>query len=180
MQIEVASIELSNSNPKAILKTWHQTKAGFTFKSTKKLDDKARLSEVTGNIIYKDYVIENIVSKPIRGKGYVKFTNGAVLYEREQAKAYSSIFSEQLKWLIDSHFHKKEKLKEKGIKCLSLVFIDRVDNYIQPDGIIKKAFTEQYKKVYKEFYKKEPKLEEIEQCQGYYFAPNRKRRLHKQ
>ena len=129
----------------------------------------AQLWEVTGSGIYKDYVIEKI-AKPIRGRGYVKFRNGAVLYEGEQTKPLSAIFGEQLYWLIDSHFRKKQILQEKGIKCLSLVFIDRVDNYIQPDGIIKQAFIEQYKKAYKEYYKKEPTLEQIEQCQGSYFA----------
>ena len=120
-------------------------------------------------MIYKDYVIEKI-AKPIRDKAYVKFTNGVVLYEGEQDKAYADICSEQLYWLIDTHFRKKEKLREKGIKCLSLVFIDRVDKYIQPDGIIKKEFIEQYKEVYKEKYEREPTLEQIERSQGYYFA----------
>ena len=169
MKIELITIEVGKGEPKAILKAWHQTAAGFKFKNTKKLEKDAYLQEVTDNIIYKDYVIEQI-AKPIRGNGFVKFKNGATIYEGEQAKDYSTIFKEQLYWLIDSHFRKKEKLKSKGIKCLSLTFIDRVDNYIKPDGIIKTAFIEQFKKVYQEFYKKDPTKEFIEQSQGYYFA----------
>ena len=169
MKIELAKIDLGKGEPKAILKAWHQTASGFKFKNTKKLEKNTELYETTGNIIYKDYIIEQI-AKPIRGKGFVKFKNGATIYEGEQAKDYSSIFSEQLYWLIDSHFRKKEEMKKKGVKCLSLTFIDRVDNYIQPDGIIKKAFIEQYKKVHKEFYKKEATNEQIDKCQGYYFA----------
>lgn len=170
MKIELASIEIKkNEKPKAIIKAWHLTSTGFKFKNTKKLSDNAELQEVTNNIIYKDYIIEQI-AKPIRGKGFVKFKNGAVIYESEQAKDYSTIFNEQLYWLIDTHFRKKEMLNKKGIKCLSLTFIDRVDNYIKPDGIIRKAFVEQYKKVYNNFYGKEPPLEHIEQSQGYYFA----------
>lgn len=169
MKIELAAIEVGKGEPKAVIKAWHQTVTGFKFKNTKRLEKDAYLQEATGNIIYKDYVIEQI-AKPIRGKGFVKFKNGAIVYEGEQAKDCSAIFSEQLYWLIDSHFRKKEKLKEKGIKCLSLTFIDRVDNYIKPDGIIKTAFIEQFKKVYQEFYKKEPTTELIEKSQGYYFA----------
>lgn len=169
MKIELSRIDLGKGEPKAILKAWHQTASGFKFKNTKKLEKNSELYATTGNIIYKDYVIEQI-AKPIRGKGFVKFKNGATIYEGEQAKDYSSIFNEQLYWLIDSHFRKKEELKKNNIKCLSLTFIDRVDNYIQSDGVIKKAFIEQYKKVHKEFYGKEASNEQITKCQGYYFA----------
>ena len=169
MKIELSKIELGKGEPKAVLKAWRQTVKGFKFKNTKKLDKNADLQEATGNVIYKDYIIEQIAT-PIRGKAFVKFKNGAVIYEGEQAKDYSAIFSEQLYWLIDSHFRKKKELKKTGIKCLSLTFIDRVDNYIQPNGIIKKAFVEQFKKVHKEFYNKEAAAEQIEQSQGYYFA----------
>jgi len=131
MKIELSKIELGKSEPKAVLKAWRQTATAFKFKNTKKLDKNADLQDATANVIYKDYIIEQI-AKPIRGKAFVKFKNGAVIYEGEQAKGYSVIFSEQLYWLIDSHFRKKEELKKSSIKCLSLTFIDRVDNYIHP------------------------------------------------
>lgn len=169
MKIELDRIELGKGEPKAVLKVWHQTARGFKFKSTKKLEKNANLQEATGNITYKDYDIEQI-ARPIRGRGFVKFKNGVIIYEGEQAKDFSSIFGEQLYWLIDSHFRKKEKLKPSGIKCLSLTFIDKVDNYMQPNGIIKKAFVEQYKKAHKDFYGKEAEDTKIEQVQGYYFA----------
>lgn len=169
MKIELFKIEVGKGEPKAVLKVWRQTTSGFKFTNTKKLEMNADLQEVTGNIIYKGYVLEQI-ARPIRGKGFVKFKNGAVIYEGEQAKDRSAIFGEQLYWLIDSHFRKKEELKKIGIKCLSLIFIDRVDNYIQPDGIIKKAFIEQYKKAHKAFYDRDADASQIEQSQGYYFA----------
>ncbi|MDD3171499.1 MAG: DEAD/DEAH box helicase family protein [Bacilli bacterium] len=169
MKIELEKIELGKGDPKAVIKAWHQTTSGFKFKRTKKLDKYADLYEVSGNIIYKGYIIEQI-SRPIRGQGFVKFENGAIIYEGEQAKDFSTIFGEQLYWLIDTHFIKKEKLKLLGIKCLSLVFIDKVDNYIQPNGIIKKAFEEQYKKAHLKYYHKDADNSIIEQIQGYYFA----------
>lgn len=169
MKVELFKIEVGKGEPKAVLKAWHQTTGGFKFKNTKKLDKNANLQEVSGNIIYKGYILEQI-AKPIRGKGFVKFKNGALIYEGEQAKDLSTIFGTQLYWLIDSHFRKKEELKKIGIKCLSLTFIDRVDNYIQPDGIIKKAFIEQYKKAHKNFYGREADNSQIDQSQGYYFA----------
>ena len=169
MKIEVSKIELGDGDPKVILKAWHLTASGFNFKNTKKLKKGDRLDEVTGNVIYKDFVVDRIV-RPIRGKGFVEFENKAIVYEGDQAKDYSAIFGEQLYWLIDTHFRKKARLNEIGIKCLSLIFIDRVDNYIQDEGIIKKAFVEQYKKVFKEFFNKEASEKEIAEAQGYYFA----------
>ncbi|MBN1602311.1 MAG: DEAD/DEAH box helicase family protein [Chitinispirillaceae bacterium] len=169
MKIELARIETGKGEPKAVIKAWHQTATGFKFKSTKKLDKNADLQEATGNSTYMGYVIEQI-TRPVRGKGFVKFKNEAVIYEGDHAKDFSVLFGEQLYWLIDTHFRKKEILKKSGIKCLSLTFIDKVDNYIQPDGIIKKAFAEQYKRVHKDVYGTDTSDAAIEQIQGYYFA----------
>jgi type III restriction enzyme len=169
MKIELNKIDLGKGDPKAILRLWHQVSDGFKFKNTKKLEKNSDLYSITNNIIYKDYTIDQI-AKPIRGKAFVKFTNGVIIYEGEQSKDYKSIFNEQLYWLIDSHFIKKERLEKIGIKCLSLIFIDRVDNYIKSDGIIRKAFESQFKKYYKEKFKKEPTKKQIDDIQGYYFA----------
>jgi len=169
MKIELSKVETGKGEPKAILKLWHSQTEGFKFKNTKKLEKDINLQSVTNNVIYKDYTIEQI-AKPIRGKAFLKFKNGVSIFEGEQAKDLSVIFPEQLYWFIDSHFRKKEKLKKLGIKCLSLTFIDKVDNYINPKGIIKKAFESQYKKVHLEFYGTEPSKQQIIDVQGYYFA----------
>ncbi len=169
MKIELTKIELGKGAPKAVLKLWHQTASGFKFKNSKKLGKNDSLYDASGNVIYKDFIIEQI-ARPIRSKGFVKFKNGAIVYEGEQSKDYSEIFGEQLYWLIDTHFRKREELKKSGIKCLSLIFIDRVSNYIEKDGVIKKTFEKQYRKVYKEHFETEPDNARIENSQGYYFA----------
>lgn len=173
MKIELSRIEYGKGTPKAILKAWHNTASGFRFTTTSKIEEQNDLEKITNNIIYKNYIIERI-AKPIRERGYVKFTNGAIIYEGEQAKDAASIFSEQLYWLIDTHFLKKKKLQNLGIKCLSLIFIDKVDNYIKSDGIIKKSFHEQYKKVYLKHFNKEAADDQIINTQGSYFAKTAK------
>jgi type III restriction enzyme len=174
MKIELESIVLDKkSNPLVVLRAWTQTSSGFKFKSTKKLGVKSDLFIETNNVIYKGYEIERI-EQPLRGKGYVRFTNGAMVYEGDKDFDYKSIFNEQLYWLIDTHFRKRARLQKQGIKCLSLVFIDRVNNYVQPEGVIKLAFEEQFKKVYFEQFKKEPTTDLITKCQGSYFAKNGK------
>ena len=77
----------------------------------------------------------------------------------------------QLEWLIIRHFTKKQKLKEQGIKCLSLIFIDKVANYVSDDPTIKNLFIEKYKALYPEFHdNQEPTAEHIDAIQGFYFA----------
>ncbi|BBM89270.1 hypothetical protein COTS27_00966 [Spirochaetota bacterium] len=170
MKLELVAVDVrESSSPQAIIKAWHNTPQGFVFKKTRKLSPNAHLEHLTQSQSYKGYVIERI-HKPIRDRAYVQFSNGIKIYEGDQAKDYTSIFSTQLYWLIDTHFRKRKRLKKRGIKCLSLIFIDRVNNYIGDHSIIKKSFITQYKKVFKKHYNRIPTAKEIDEIQGYYFA----------
>ncbi|MDP1970404.1 MAG: hypothetical protein Q8K42_05620, partial [Methylobacter sp.] len=82
----------------------------------------------------------------------------------------SGIFRQQLYWLIDSHFNKQQKLSPRGIKCLALIFIDKVDNYIGAEPLIKQLFAEEYQRVHQERTGKQASPEQITAVQGYYFA----------
>jgi type III restriction enzyme len=178
LKIEVVGIKTfkDGKEPQIKLKAWKysETKKQYELKDTQWLSVGDRLEEKTKNVSYRTYNIKRIY-KPLREKYFkVEFSNGVELVEKEQAKDYKGIFSEQLYYLCDTHFRKKEKLKDKGIKCLSLIFIDRVDNYVKEDGIIKKLFREQYKRAYIDYYKKEPPADDMENVQGYYFASSGK------
>jgi type III restriction enzyme len=77
----------------------------------------------------------------------------------------------QIEWLIHRHFAKSQKLIEKNIKCLSLIFIDRVANYVGETPIIKNIFVQKYKAIFPEYHSgRIPTDEEIQATQGYYFA----------
>ncbi len=174
LKLELSRVQTQNGRePKAKLKAWRWSRSqeAFKFKETPWLSAGDSIIDVTGNVSYRDYQIDRIY-KDIRDQQFkVKFTNNIELVEKEQAKDSSGIFREQLYWLIDKHFRKKETLREKGIKCLSLIFIDRVDNYIKKDGLVRTLFEEQYKKVYREFNDgEEPTGELIHKIQGSYFA----------
>lgn len=174
LKLELSQVKTftNGKEPQVKFKAWiySKSKNQYELKETPWLSAGDNLEEKTNNISYRSYVIKRIY-KSLRDKNFkVEFSNGVELIEKEQSKDYSGIFTEQLYWLCDTHFRKKESLKKLGIKCLSLIFIDRVDNYVKDDGIIKKIFKEQYKKVYNQYYKKDPAQEEIEKVQGYYFA----------
>ena len=157
--------------PKAKLRLWYAKKDGsFSSRVSPLLKVGDNLEQRTGNVGYRGYVIHRIF-KPLRAHTYrCEFQNGAVVVEREKSGDLKGIFGEQLYWLIDSHFTKRDHLAPRGIKCLSLIFIDRVDNYTQPNGIIRSIFADKYRQVCQEKLNHSPTEEEIATVQGYYFA----------
>ena len=98
---------------------------------------------------YKGYVISEI--DPTRGT--VTFTNGEVIRAGDVVGDVSEndMRRIQIRETIISHFEKEEKLFNKGIKTLSLFFIDEVAKYRQYDengdevlGEYGKMFEEEY------------------------------------
>lgn len=80
---------------------------------------------------YKGYTVSEI--DPLRGT--VTFTNGEVISTGNIVGDVSEMDMRriQIRETILSHFEKEEKLFDKGIKCLSLFFIDEVAKYRQYD-----------------------------------------------
>ena len=78
----------------------------------------------------------------------LSFTNGVELSVGEDCGAdKDAIFQAQIQETIERHIQKQKKLKKKGIKVLSLFFIDRVDNYREEDGVIRRLFNEAFLKL---------------------------------
>ncbi len=184
LKIELARVDAkAGQDPKAKLNLWRKNGDGFKWKETNWLKVGANLEEASENISYRGFVIDRIYGGKLAadGKWHVKFSNGIEILEHERAADFAGLFRQQLQWLIRRHFQKKlglnecrEKVRpglpERGIKPLSLIFIDRVDNYIKDDGIIKTLFREEYASVYREFHGVDPTPDQITAVQGYYFA----------
>ena len=56
----------------------------------------------------------------------------------------SEIFRAQIRETIIEHLQRQDKLRDLGIKVLSLFFIDRVSNFTDEDGIIRRLFDEEF------------------------------------
>ncbi|MDO8532950.1 MAG: DEAD/DEAH box helicase family protein [Dehalococcoidia bacterium] len=126
------------------------------------LEGKANRSE------YADFTVDEI---SLAG-GFVRFSNGVELRKGEaQGADKEAIFEAQIRFTIQEHFQKQQRLKEAGIKVLSLFFIDRVDNYAQVDGVIRRLFY----KCFNELQEKYPYWKGIdpEKVQAAYFAQRR-------
>ena len=172
LKLELSETQNSKGEPKAKIKAWHQSKSGkIEFKDTKWLVKGNNLGVVTNNPSYLNYQITRINKSLRTGKWSVSFTNGTEIFEKQASGNIQSIWALQLEWLIIRHFTKKQKLQKQGIKCLSLIFIDKVANYISEAPIIKNLFVEKYKELYPEFHNNEkPTAEHIDAIQGFYFA----------
>ena len=154
------SIELSKQAPGAYLELEVKTKNGFSRKirKVKKGDDLYVLSN--NSTQYSDrYVITDINGL----NNTVEFANGLRLGVLE---AYGSVDEKlkrtiQIRETIRSHLQKEQELFAKGIKVLSLFFIDEVAKYRQYDennnvidGEYVEIFKQQYEQVVDEFIEK--------------------------
>ncbi len=128
------------------------------------------LEKKTARKEYAGFEVEEISY----GSGYVRFTNGVELKVGESLGAdKEAVFEAQLQYTVEEHFRKQQRLKSRGIKVLSLVFIDRVDNYSRADGIIRSLFA----KVFNAAKSKSADWKDIdpEQVQAAYFAQKRRK-----
>lgn len=90
---------------------------------------------------------------------YVSFTNGISLRKGEVVGEYNLLNLQriQIRETIKAHFEKERQLFARGIKCLSLIFIDEVAKYRlygaagEPvKGIFQQIFEEEYEKIIRE------------------------------
>ncbi len=90
------------------------------------------LAQQTNRPDYEGYLITNINAET--GNEYIEFQNGTVVELAQEAGGMNDErLKSQLRQTIEQHFAKERKLKGKGIKVLSLFFIDHVKSYRQYD-----------------------------------------------
>lgn len=174
MKIEISNTQFKGMQPKVNLKLWklNKAKGRFEYKDTGLLKKDDNLADKSGNDSYQDFTISRIYKSMSDHKCYVEFTNGTKIVEGASNANKEQIWALQLEWLIRRHFENKKRLKAKGIKNLSLIFIDRVANYMSNERpIIKQLFEKKYREVYAEFYEgRQPSDTEVTAVQGFYFA----------
>ncbi len=177
LQLELAETQTrAGQNPKAKLKLWFRSSSGeLKYKASGWLTVKADLASVTNNPSYTGWCIEHIEKSLDTGHWQVRFDNGHTLLQGQpMGHDKAGLFRLQLRWLIHRHFEKKARLAPHGIKCLSLIFIDKVANYLG-DGqneapLIKRLFEEEYTARVKALSGQDPTELELQTVQGSYFA----------
>ena len=141
---------------------------GVVKKKTISISDNDDLYKKTEREIYANgYIVSGINAV----EGYIEFDNGVVIYQGQQTGGMSdSVMRYQIERTIEAHLDKQRKLLPQGIKVLSLLFIDRVDNYLvnnelvnQTDGYTRSGkFAQWFEEIYQTLLDK-PKYRDLKQ-----------------
>ena len=166
-QIEVDSIVTENDFNEAFIAlekvTATKTKTSAKIKIDVNTNDGVKRKTVTAKIgddlydlsnrrdIYKSGYIINGIDV---GDGFIELANGETVYTGDARGGLTDeVMKVQLRKTIEEHFLKERKFKDKGIKVLSLFFIDRVANYRSygADGNpVKGKFSLWFEEIYRE------------------------------
>jgi len=124
-----------------------ETKAGVKRKSVtaRAGDDLYALSG--GREMYRDgYIVNEIDAE----RGWVAFSGGRTLRVGESAGGLSDeMMKVQIQETVAEHFNREKKLQGRGIKVISLFFIDRVANYRRHSRGEKGKFAEWFEEAYR-------------------------------
>lgn len=153
--------------------------------TVRKGDDLCELTR--GREVYDGYIIDEIYCEP--GNEYVSFsTNPTILRIGEAVGDIddSAIKEQQIRKTIEEHLNKELTLNHRGIKVLSLFFIDRVANYRYYDkdgnrhnGPYAEMFERNYKELihrpkYRTLFEDIDVDEPVEQVHAGYFSGDKK------
>ncbi|MFZ5517678.1 MAG: DEAD/DEAH box helicase family protein [Candidatus Zhuqueibacterota bacterium] len=144
MSLMLKSIDLSGYGPTAKVNLFVNKGGELVYSEldVRKNDD---LYQRTGNENYRGLIID-VIDKTL---GTVIFTNQEQLTLHEMAPltlTREETFRVQIEQTLKYHFQRQKELLARGIKVLSLFFIDRVANYTDADGIIKKLFDQAFER----------------------------------
>lgn len=180
--ISVETVTATKTKVSARLAIHINDKNGVTKKSVnvKAGDDLYKLSKERE--VYKDgYIVEEIDV----ASQCISLSNGNVLYAgTTQGVLTNEVMKFQMQKTIEEHLKKELKLQSKGIKVLSLFFIDRVANYRQynQDGSSEQGkFARWFEDIYAELIQKNAyktvNKYEVGSIHNGYFSQDRKGKL---
>lgn len=143
-----------NHPPQARIELEVKKAGGEITRRTKLFDVGDSLQEESGLAQYAHFVVAEI-----HPSGYVTFLNGMTLRRGEVVGDSNERHMQrvQIRETIKSHFEKERQLFKRGIKCLSLFFIDEVARYKSYDtdgqevkGELQRIFEEEYARLVNE------------------------------
>ncbi|MCH8568330.1 MAG: DEAD/DEAH box helicase family protein [Balneolales bacterium] len=168
-QIEVAGIQIDDAHNKAFVEvhdinnkkgrpeaaiSFDQLRSGSVSRVKRRVSGGEDLFEMSGGrSIYDGYIISEIYAE--KGYEYVRFANDVIVRLGQHVggvdeDTYKRL---QIRKTIDMHLEKEKMLRPRGIKVLSLFFIDRVSNYRiydedgnEQQGKYARMFEEEYNK----------------------------------
>jgi type III restriction enzyme len=197
-QIEVDSIVEENSFNDAFVsvEAIKATKTKVTAKLAINVNDKGAVKKKSVNVKAGDDLYKLSNEREIYANGYIveeidasnnciSLSNGNVLYKGDtQGGLNDEIMKFQMRKTIEEHLKKELRLHQKGVKVLSLFFIDKVSNYRSYDeagNAIPGKFAQWFEEIYKQYIStpayqaldKHP----VEQIHNGYFSKDKKGKI---
>ena len=149
-------IRVSNDKPPvAVIEYTKQLKSGSMKREARRFNEGDDIYVASGELeaYARDFVVAEIVPDQPGVLGHVRFRNGEEIRCGEVVgdSTGDDLRRVQIRETIKSHLQKEEALYERGIKCLSLFFIDEVAKYraYDDDG---NPLTVGYGKIFEEEY----------------------------
>lgn len=148
--IAFRKLNLSAKDPTAQLEINVRLKGGDFKTKTITVKRKDDLEDKTDNPVYHGWIVDDIGTTDLyEGEGYIRFTNNErLVLGGANGEDKETIFRQQIRRTLQTHFERKKRLLPMGIKPLSLFFIDRVAHYTEQDGLIRRLFVEEYETIY--------------------------------
>lgn len=119
--------------PVAVIEYTKQLKSGSMKRETRRFNEGDDIYVASGELeaYARDFVVAEIVPDQPGVLGHVRFRNGEEIRCGEVVgdSTGDDLRRVQIRETIKSHLQKEEALYERGIKCLSLFFIDEVAKY---------------------------------------------------
>jgi len=137
--------------PMARIEMETKTASGTIVRKIKTFGVDDNLREESGLAEYEGFTVSEI-----NVNGYVTFLNGTTIRRGQVIGDTNELNMQrvQIRETIMSHFEKERQLFKRGIKCLSLFFIDEVAKYKSYDeegnevkGVFQKMFEEEYSRL---------------------------------
>ncbi len=147
-----------------LMKTGAVKETTVTVKPGDSLAAKTRRPE------YEEYVVQEIN----RGGEFIRFANQREIQVGDALGAdRNTLFDVQIRYTIEEHMRKQARLRARGVKVLSLFFIDRVANYTDGDGSIRERFIHHFNELKRDH----PEWRDVDVAtvHGGYFAQKHKR-----
>lgn len=180
--VSVESITATKTKVLAKISINANDKAGVKKKkiSIKVGDDLYKLSNQRE--VYSDgYIIEEIDA----ANSCISLSNGNILYQgKSQGGLSEEVMKFQIRKTIEEHLKKEKQLSSRGIKVLSLFFIDKVSNYreySETGAVLQGKFARWFEEIYLDYISK-PAFKEldkfpVEQVHNGYFSTDKKGKI---
>ncbi|WP_113627680.1 restriction endonuclease [Pectobacterium peruviense] len=137
---------------------------GSIARRSKKVKPHQELSYVTGNPAYAGWRINALSIAAFGESASIELTpNGSLLYEGESlGGATGTIYKEMIRETVREHLRREAMLRPKGIKVLSLFFVDKVASFLG-DGVNNEDANGEFTKWFDEVFREERSKSDVYQ-----------------